>query len=89
MGESRHLVHWYIENVFSHLSARFYQSLKNFGAGYFEVHDDGCEGGLGELAGVVDGVAVQDDDLHGPGQLEYPLDLRLHLRQVGRPAVRH
>ena len=63
--------------------------MQNFWAGYFEVHDDGCEGGLGELAGVVDGVAVQDYNLHGPGQLEYPLDLRLHLRQVGRPAVGH
>ena len=38
------------------------------------------EGGLGELAGVVDRVAVQHDQLHRAGELEYPLDLGLHLQ---------
>ena len=36
---------------------------------------------------MVDGVAVQHDDLHGPRQFEDPLDLSLDLGQAARPRV--
>lgn len=48
--------------------------------GDFDVDDDGCEGGFGELRGVVDGVRVQNHQLQGFGEFEYPLDLTLDLR---------
>ena len=36
---------------------------------------------------MIDGVAVQHDDLHGPRQFEDPLDLSLDLGQAARPRV--
>ena len=62
--------------------------MEDFGAGDLQVDHDGGEGGLGELARVVDGVAVHHDQLHRAAQLEDPLDLGLDLGQVrGAAAV--
>ena len=62
--------------------------LEDFCAGDLQVDHDGGEGGLGELAGVVDGVAVHHDQLHRAAQLEDALDLGLDLGQVrGAAAV--
>lgn len=46
---------------------------------YFDIHNDGSQGGLGQLRRVVDGVCVQSDQLEGAGQLKDTLDLTLHL----------
>lgn len=43
------------------------------------MDDDGGQGGLEQLGGVVDGVCVQDDQLQRARQLEDPLDLALDL----------
>ena len=62
--------------------------MEDFCAGDLQVDHDGGEGGLGELAGVVDGVAVHHDQLHRAAQLEDALDLGLDLGQVrGAAAV--
>lgn len=47
--------------------------------GDLHVDNDGGEGGLPQLWGVVDGVRVQDHQLERPGQLENPLNLTLDL----------
>lgn len=60
------------------------QALENFWAGDFEVDHNGRKGGLGQLAGMVHGVAVQHDQLHRARKFEYPLYLSLDLRQVVR-----
>lgn len=52
--------------------------------GHLHVHDDGCQRGFGELGGMVDGVRVQDHQLQGFGQFEYPLDLTLDLSWTDR-----
>lgn len=48
--------------------------------GYFDIDNDGSQGGLCQLRGVVDGVCIQSDQLEGAGQLKDALDLTLHLR---------
>ncbi|TNN73107.1 hypothetical protein EYF80_016593 [Liparis tanakae] len=48
--------------------------------GHFHVDDDGRQGGFGELRRMVDGVRVQDHQLQGFGEFEYPLNLTLDLR---------
>lgn len=45
--------------------------------GDLHVDDDGGEGSLPQLWGVVDGVRVQNHQLERPGQLENPLNLTL------------
>ena len=47
--------------------------------GDLHVDDDGGEGSLAQLRGVVDGVRVQDHQLERPGQFENPLNLTLDL----------
>ncbi len=46
---------------------------------YFEIDNDWSERGFGELGGMVDGVAVEHDQLQRSRQLEDPLDLGLNL----------
>lgn len=48
--------------------------------GNFNVDNDGCEGGFGELCRMVDGIRVQNHQLQGFGELKYPLNLTLNLR---------
>ena len=45
------------------LSSRLDEPLKHLGGGDLEVDQDGVEGGLEQLTGVIDGVAVEDDEL--------------------------
>lgn len=51
----------------------------HLGGGHLDVDDDGCQGGLGQLGRVVDGVSVQHHQLQGLGQLKDAFDLTLHL----------
>lgn len=54
-------------------------TLAHLRRGDLHVDDDGGEGGLPQLGGVIDGVRVQDHQLQRPGQLENPLNLTLDL----------
>jgi len=81
----RHHLHVHVLGL--RLAAGLDEALEDFGGGDLEVHEDGVEGGLEELAGVVDGVAVEDDELQGFAQLEDSLDLVLDLDQVGSSGV--
>ena len=49
-----------------------------FGRRNLQVDDKRCQRSLGQLRRVVDGVAVEDDQLHGARQFEDALDLGLH-----------
>ena len=71
------------KNIFQTASSR----PTNLGGRNLQVHKDRVEGGLEQLGGVVDGVAVEHDQLEGLGQLEDPLDLVLHLDKVGAPEI--
>ena len=61
--------------------------MQNFCACDLQVDHDRGEGCLDQLTGVVDGVAINDDQLHGSGQLKDPLNLGLDLGQVRSPAT--
>lgn len=46
---------------------------------YFDINNDGSQGSLSQLRGVVNGVGIQSNKLESSGQLEDTLDLTLHL----------
>ena len=52
-----------------------------------KIDKDGVEGGLEQLAGVVDGVTVEHHELQRLRQLEDPLDLVLDVHQVAPPGT--
>ena len=52
-----------------------------------KIDKDGVERGLEQLAGVVDGVAVEHHELQGLRQLEDSLDLVLDVHQVAPPGT--
>ena len=66
--------------MFPESDAFEWANLLYLGWGHFNVDDDGCEGGFGELCRMVDGVCVQNHQLQGFGELKYPLNLTLNLR---------
>lgn len=66
----------YRDRVATHLSAT-----------NFEIDYRGRQRCLGQLRRMVDGVAVEHDQLQGTRQLKDALDFRLHLGETRGPAV--
>lgn len=48
--------------------------------GHFHIDNDGSEGGLEKLCGMVDSICIQDHQLQAFCQLKYSLNLTLYLR---------
>ena len=76
--------HLHIEVPRLGLAARLDESLQDFGRGDLEVHDYWRQGGLGQLRGVIDGIAVENNQLHTTTKLKNSLNFGLHFGQVGR-----
>jgi len=71
----RHHLHVHVAHL--GLAARLDQALEHLGRRDLDVDDQRRQRRLHQLRRVVDGVAVEHDQLHRPRQLEDALDLRL------------